>query len=53
MKKISVKALLVAVSLTMVGCSSSDNISDEPVPDKSAQALFSDARKALDNSLFV
>lgn len=52
MKKISVKALLVAVSLAMVGCSSSDKANEEPVPDKSAQALFSDARQALDNSLY-
>jgi outer membrane protein assembly factor BamD len=52
MEKISIKALLVAVSLTMIGCSSSDNADIEAVPDKSAQALFADARQALDNSLY-
>ena len=52
MKKISVKALLVAISLTMIGCSSSDNAKKDVVPDKSAQALFADARQALDNSLY-
>ncbi len=52
MQKISVKALFVAVSLSIVGCSSSDNAKIEDVPDKSATALFADARQALDNSLY-
>jgi len=48
----SVKALLVAVSLSIVGCSSSDNTKIENVPDKSATALFADARQALDGGLY-
>ena len=38
--------------LTLIGCSSSDNTEIDRVPDKSAQALFSDARTALDSGLY-
>lgn len=52
MQNISIKALFVVVSLSLVGCSSSDNVSKEDAPNKSATALFADAREALDNSLY-
>lgn len=51
-KKISIKVILTALTLTLVGCSSSDDVNIENVPNKSAQNLFSDARKALDDGLF-
>jgi outer membrane protein assembly factor BamD len=35
-----------------MACSSSEDIEIDKVPDKSAQALFADAREALDNSLY-
>ncbi len=52
MEKISIKVLLAALTLSLVGCSSSDDVNIENVPNKSAQTLFSDARKALDDGLF-
>jgi len=52
MEKISIKVLLTALSLSLVGCSSSDDVKIDNVPNKSAQTLFSDARKALDDGLF-
>ncbi|WP_077341232.1 outer membrane protein assembly factor BamD [Pseudocolwellia agarivorans] len=52
MQKISIKVLLTALSLNLIGCSSSDNVNIDNVPNKSAQTLFSDARKALDDGLF-
>ncbi|WP_426360013.1 outer membrane protein assembly factor BamD [Pseudocolwellia sp. HL-MZ19] len=52
MEKISIKVLLTALTLSLVGCSSSDEVNIENVPNKSAQTLFSDARKALDDGLF-
>lgn len=52
MEKISIKVLLTALSLSLIGCSSSDNVNIDNVPNKSAQTLFSDARKALDDGLF-
>jgi outer membrane protein assembly factor BamD len=51
MQKLTIKTILLALSLGLVGCSSSDN-DIEKVPDKSAQALFVDAREALDNGLY-
>jgi outer membrane protein assembly factor BamD len=51
MEKLTVKIILTVLALTLTGCSSSqDDI--EKVPDKSAQALFVDARAALDNGLY-
>jgi len=52
MPKISIKVLLTALSLTLIGCSSSDKTNIDNVPNKSAQTLFSDARKALNEGLF-
>lgn len=53
MEKITIKIIFIALALTLVGCSSSDSEADiDKVPDKSAQALFVDARTALDNGLY-
>jgi len=52
MEKLTIKAMIVALALGLAGCSSSDNNDVEVVPDKSAQALFVDAREALDNGLY-
>jgi len=51
MEKLTVKIILTVLALTLTGCSSSDD-DIEKVPDKSAQALFVDARTALDNGLY-
>lgn len=52
MAKITKKIILLAAVLGIMGCSSSDEEEIDRVPDKSAQALFSDARLALDNSQY-
>jgi outer membrane protein assembly factor BamD len=51
MEKLTIKVLLTALILTLAGCSSSE-VELEKVPDKSAQALFVDARASLDNGLY-
>ena len=51
MEKLTVKIILTVLALALTGCSSSENEIDK-VPDKSAQALFTDARSALDNGLY-
>ncbi|MEY8199598.1 MAG: outer membrane protein assembly factor BamD [Colwellia sp.] len=51
MEKLTVKIILTVLALALTGCSSSENEIDK-VPDKSAQALFVDARSALDNGLY-
>ncbi|MBL0711727.1 MAG: outer membrane protein assembly factor BamD [Colwellia sp.] len=51
MEKLTLKTLLIALVLILSGCSSSEPELDK-VPDKSAQALFVDARTALDNGLY-
>ena len=51
MEKMTVKIIFLTILLSLVGCSSSDSDIDK-VPDKSAQALFVDARAALDNGLY-
>jgi len=43
--------MCLALAISIVGCSSSENEIDK-VPDKSAQALFTDARQALDSGLY-
>lgn len=53
MEKITLKIIIVSLSLLIVGCSSTDESDIEKVPDKSAQALFADAREALDNGLYT
>ena len=51
MDKLTLRALMLAAVVSLAGCSSSDT-DIEKVPDRSAQALFVDAREALDNGLF-
>ncbi len=52
MDKITIKIMLLALMMGLMGCSSSENNEIDKVPDKSAQSLFADARQALDNSLY-
>ncbi len=52
MDKLTFKILFLALLLSVVGCSSNDESDVDKVPDKSAQALFSDAREALDSGLY-
>lgn len=51
MEKLTTKIIFIALVLVLSGCSSSEN-ELEIIPDKSAQALFVDARTALDNGLY-
>ena len=51
MEKLTIKIMLTVIALALTGCSSSEK-EIEVVPDKSAQALFVDARSALDNGLY-
>lgn len=51
MEKMTFKILFLVFTLVLTGCSSSDTDIDK-VPDKSAQALFVDARDALDKGLY-
>jgi len=51
MAKMTIKIIFLVLSLALIGCSSSESEIDK-VPDKSAQALFVDAREALDNGLY-
>ena len=51
MEKMTIKTVFLVISLGLAGCSS--KVSDiDKVPDLSAQALFVDARSALDNGLY-
>jgi outer membrane protein assembly factor BamD len=52
MEKLTIKTIFLILFLTLTACSSSDNNEIDKVPDKSAQALFNDAREALDSSLY-
>ncbi|GAA5131200.1 outer membrane protein assembly factor BamD [Thalassotalea piscium] len=52
MEKVTFRTLFLVLTLAIVGCSSSSENEVDKVPDKSAQALFSDAREALDNGLY-
>jgi len=51
MEKLTIKIILTVIALALTGCSSSEK-ELEVVPDKSAQALFVDARSALDSGLY-
>ena len=51
MHKLTIKIIFAVIILTLTGCSSSEP-DLEVVPDKSAQALFVDARTALDSGLY-
>ncbi len=44
--------IILVLSLGLAACSSSNKSEIEKVPDKSAQALFTDAREALDSGLY-
>jgi len=53
MEKLTTKIIFITLALTLAGCSSSDSeVEIDKVPDKSAQALFVDARTSLDNGLY-
>ena len=51
MEKLTKKIIFIALALVLASCSSSEK-ELEKVPDKSAQALFVDARTSLDNGLY-
>lgn len=50
MQKLSINVFLLTTAIALTGCSSSNDV--DMVPDKSAQALFFDAREALDNGVY-
>ncbi|MEW6991284.1 outer membrane protein assembly factor BamD [Colwelliaceae bacterium 6441] len=52
MDKLIFKTIFLVLFLTLAGCSSSDESELDKIPDKSAQALFTDARAALDSGLY-
>ncbi len=53
MAKLTTKIIFITLALALTGCSSSGIENDiDKVPDKSAQALFVDARTSLDNGLY-
>jgi len=51
MEKLTTKIIFITLALVLTGCSSSVK-ELEKVPDKSAQALFVDARASLENGLY-
>ncbi|WP_448569073.1 outer membrane protein assembly factor BamD [Thalassotalea ganghwensis] len=52
MEKMTLRTLFLTAVILLAGCSSSEKAEVDEVPNKSAQALFSDAREALDNGLY-
>ena len=48
----TIKIMCLTVMLGLTACSGTNEKEIEKVPDKSAQALFSDARQSLDNGLY-
>ena len=52
MQKMTIKIMCLALMLGLAGCSGTSDKEIEKVPDKSAQALFADARTSLDNGLY-
>ncbi len=53
MEKLTIKIIFITLALALAGCSSSvHEVEIDKVPDKSAQALFADARTSLDNGLY-
>ncbi|MEW6982130.1 outer membrane protein assembly factor BamD [Colwelliaceae bacterium 6471] len=52
MEKMTIKVMFIMLTLAIAGCSSSEKNDIDKVPDKSAQALFADARESLDNGLY-
>jgi len=51
MEKLTTKIIFIALALALAGCSASVE-KEEVVPDKSAQALFEDARTSLESGLY-
>jgi outer membrane protein assembly factor BamD len=51
MEKMTFKMIFLMLSIALTGCSSAKKEIDK-VPDKSAQALYADARESLDNGLY-
>jgi len=52
MEKMTIKIVCLTLVLGLTACSGTNEKEIEKVPDKSAQALFSDARQSLDNGLY-
>ena len=52
MEKMTIKIMCLVLMLGLAGCSGTNEKEIEKVPDKSAQALFADARQSLDNGLY-
>tara|TARA_B110000211_G_C14045773_1_gene538855 strand:+ start:20 stop:781 length:762 start_codon:yes stop_codon:yes gene_type:complete len=52
MEKMTIKIICLTLMLALVGCSGTNEKEIEKIPDKSAQALFADARESLDNGLY-
>ncbi|MFT5813197.1 MAG: outer membrane protein assembly factor BamD [Psychroserpens sp.] len=52
MEKVTIKIMCLALVLVLTGCSGTSEEDIKKVPDQSAQALFADARGALDNGLY-
>mgnify|MGYP003385066788 CR=1 FL=1 len=53
MEKLTTKIIFITLALTLTACSSSiKEVEIDKIPDKSAQALFVDARTSLDNGLY-
>ena len=48
----TIKIICLTLMLALVGCSGTNEKEIEKIPDKSAQALFADARESLDNGLY-
>ncbi len=52
MEKLTIKIMFLVLTFGLASCSSSEDVELEKVPDKSAQSLLVDARKALDTGLY-
>jgi len=52
MEKVTIKIICLALMLGLAGCSGTSEKDIQKVPDKSAQALFADARESLDSGLY-
>ena len=52
MQKMTIKIICLTLVLGLTACSGTNEKEIEKVPDKSAQALFADARQSLDNGLY-
>ncbi|SEK29755.1 Beta-barrel assembly machine subunit BamD [Colwellia chukchiensis] len=52
MENVTIKVMCLALMLGLAGCSGTSEKDIQKVPDRSAQALFADARESLDNGLY-